>query len=141
LCCGSIGQQLYSEKEENVMHVIENHSSFLCVNFKGSVDQEQLFKALRGIFLHPEYPHKNSIWMFDGCECDFSNISLYDLFEMIKAYYPREATRTKTAIVTSTRTHHAMAQLFCEEAGHQPLFFSVRAFMDRAEAESWVIEK
>jgi len=123
------------------MHVIENHSSFLCVNFQGSVDQEQLFKALREIFLHPEYPHKNSIWMFEGCECDFSNISLYDLFEMIKAYYPRKATRTKTAIVTSTGTHHAMAQLFCEEAGHQALVFSMRAFLDRAEAESWVIER
>ncbi|MBN1929920.1 MAG: hypothetical protein JW764_10310 [Chlorobiaceae bacterium] len=122
------------------MHVIENNSSHLCVNFKGSVDQEQLFQALKEIFLHPEYPHKNSIWMFDGCECDFSSISLFDLMEMIKAYYPREATRTKTAIVTSTGTHHAMAKLFCEEAGQEIRRFAMQAFMNHDAAAVWVTE-
>jgi hypothetical protein len=123
------------------MFVIENTSSYLCVDFKGSVDQEQLFQALKEIFLHPEYPHKNSIWVFEECECDFSNISLFDLMTMIKAYYPRKATRTKTALVTSTGTHHAIAKFFCEEAVQEMRLFAMRAFQTRNEAAAWVSEK
>jgi len=94
------------------MHVIDNASGYLSVIFSGSVDQGHLFQALKEIFMHPEYPVKNSVWVFEGCECDFSNISMFELLRMVKAYYPREATRKKTAIVTSTSLHHAMAQLF-----------------------------
>ncbi len=120
------------------MHVIETGTSYLSVIFAGSVDQKQLFQALRDIFMHPEYPFKNSIWVFEGCECDFSNISMFELLQLVKAYYPKNATRTKTAVVTSTSLHHAMAQLFCEEAGNFTLAFTMKAFMDRAEAIEWL---
>ena len=120
------------------MHVIETGTSYLSVIFAGAVDQKQLFQALRDIFMHPEYPFKNSIWVFEGCECDFSNISMFELLQLVKAYYPKNATRTKTAVVTSTSLHHAMAQLFCEEAGNFTLAFTMKAFMDRAEAIEWL---
>lgn len=90
--------------------------------------------------MHPEYPYKNSVWVFEGCECDFSSISLSDLLQMVRAYYPKEATRTKTAIVTSTSLHHAMAQLFCQEAEQLTLVFTLKAFMDRSEAINWLLE-
>ncbi|AOS83070.1 hypothetical protein BIU88_02260 [Chlorobaculum limnaeum] len=122
------------------MHVIETGGSYLSVIFSGAVDQDQLFRALRDIFMLPEYPFKNSIWIFEGCECDFSNISMFKLLQMIRAYYPKEATRTKTAIVTSISLHHAMAQLFCEEADDLALAFTMKAFMDRAEAIAWLME-
>lgn len=122
------------------MHVIENTQSYLSVVFVGAVDQDQLFKALRALLLHPDYPHKNSVWVFEGCECEFSNIIMFDLVQIIKAYYPREATRNKTAIVTSTSMHNAMATLLCEEAELAMLPFSMRAFMNRAEAQDWLLE-
>jgi hypothetical protein len=123
------------------MHIIENTGRYLCAIFKGSVEQEQLFLALKEIFMHPDYPHKNSMWIFEGCECDFSSISMMDMLQMIKTFYPREATRKKTAIVTSTATHHAMAKIFCEDAGNEAFMFTLRAFMDRSEAEAWLMEK
>lgn len=122
------------------MHVIETGDRCLSVIFSGAVDQMQLFGALKEIFMHPEYPVKNSMWVFEGCECDFSSISMFDLLQMIRVYYPKEATRKKTAIVTSTSTHHAMAQLFCEEAGQLTLAFTLKAFMNRAEATAWLLE-
>jgi hypothetical protein len=122
------------------MHVIEAEPRCLSVIFQGAVDQEQLFRALRDIFMHPDYPSRNSMWVFEGCECDFSSISLLELLQMVRAYYPREATRKKTAIVTSTRLHHAMAQLFCEEAESLALAFTLKAFMNRSEAEAWLLE-
>ncbi|NTU52637.1 MAG: hypothetical protein HGA97_02835 [Chlorobiaceae bacterium] len=123
------------------MHVIEDTGQYLRVLLSGSVDQSQLFEALKEIFLHPEYPHKNSVWVFDeGCECDFSSLSMFDLIRLVKAYYPRDATRKKTAIVTSTSTHYAMAHLLCEEARQERLLFSIHTFMDRAEAEKWLLE-
>jgi hypothetical protein len=121
------------------MHVIESSPGWLSVIFSGAVAQEQLFRALREMFMHPEYPDKNSMWVFDGCECDFSSISLTDLLHMVKAYYPKEATRTKTAIVTSTSMHHAMAQLFCQEAEQLAFAFTLKAFMDRDEAITWLL--
>jgi hypothetical protein len=120
------------------MHVIELEPRYLSVIFAGAVDQKQLFQALRDIFMHPEYPFKNSMWVFEGCECDFSNISMFELLQFVKAYYPKKATRTKTAVVTSTSLHHAMAQLFCEEAGDLALAFTMKAFMDRSEAIAWL---
>lgn len=123
------------------MHVIETGDIYLSVLFSGAVDQMQLFRALKEIFMHPEYPFKNSMWVFEGCECDFSSISMFDLLQMVRAYYPKEATRKKTAIVTSTSLHHAMAQLFCQEAGQLTLTFTLKAFMNRAEATVWLLEE
>jgi len=120
------------------MHVIESGARYISVIFSGAVDQEQLFRALRDIFIHPEYPFKNSMWVFEGCECDFSNISMFELLQMVRAYYPKKATRAKTAIVTSTSMHHAMAQLFCEDADDLALAFTMKAFMDRSEAIAWL---
>jgi hypothetical protein len=125
---------------ESGSHIIESNPGYLGVIFTGSVDQLQLFQTLKEIFMHPEYPVKNSIWVFEGCECDFSSISMFDLLQMVRAYYPREATRKKTAIVTSTSTHHAMAQLFCQEAEQLTFAFTLRAFTDRPEAEAWLME-
>jgi hypothetical protein len=122
------------------MHVIDNASGYLSVIFSGSVDQDHLFQALKEIFMHPEYPVKNSVWVFEGCECDFSNISMFELLRMVKAYYPREATRKKTAIVTSTSLHHAMAQLFCQEAEHSALAFTLKAFTNRPDAAAWLMD-
>jgi hypothetical protein len=122
------------------MHAIENTSGYLSVIFSGSVEQDHLFQALREIFMHPEYPVKNSVWVFEGCECDFSNISMFELLRIVKAYYPREATRKKTAIVTSTSLHHAMAQIFCREAEHSTLEFTLQAFTNRMDAEAWLME-
>jgi hypothetical protein len=122
----------------SAMHVIESGPRYLSVIFSGAVDQAQLFKALMEIFRHPEYPDKNSMWIFEGCECDFSNISMFDMLQMVRAYYPKETTRTKTAVVTSTSMHHAMAQLFCQEADQIPLSFTLRAFMNRSEAVEWL---
>lgn len=122
------------------MYIIETGKSSLKVLFSGSVDHDQLFNALRDIFMHPDYPYRNSVWLFEGCECDFSNICMFDLVQMIKTYYPRKATRKKTAIVTSTSMHYAMAQLLCEEAELAMLPYSLRAFMNQDEAEGWLIE-
>lgn len=131
---------LIVQRIEWAMHTIEYTGGYLGVVFSGAVDQTQLFQALKEIFLHPEYPYTNSMWVFSGCECDFSNLCLLDLVRMIKAYYPLEATRKKTAIVTSSSTHHAMAQILCDEAWQEQLSFSLRAFLNRAEAETWLME-
>lgn len=120
------------------MHVIETGASYLSLIFAGAVDQQQLFQGLRDIFKHPEYPFRNSMWVFEGCECDFSNISMFELLQLVKGYYPKKATRTKTAVLTSTSLHHAMAQLFCEEAGDLALAFTMKSFMDRTEAIAWL---
>jgi len=122
------------------MHVIETGPQILSVIFSGAVDQVQLFRALKEIFMHPEYPFKNSMWVFEGCECDFSNISMFDLLQMVRAYYPKEATRTKTALVTSTSMHHAMAQLFCQESEQLKLAFTLKAFTDRSAATAWLLD-
>jgi hypothetical protein len=123
------------------MHTIEDTGDYLCVLFSGAVDQSRLFEALKEVFLHPDYPHKNSMWVFTGCECDFSNLCLLDLVTMIKAYYPRDATRKKTAIVTSSSTHYAMAQMLCDEARKEQLSFTLCAFFDREMAEIWLVEE
>ncbi len=123
-----------------IMHAVRiNDKGILQVFLFGKLDQQSLFNAQSDLMLHPEYPHTNSMWVFDeGFECDFSNLGFIDLIDRIKRFFPLGATKKKAALLATTNTHFAMSQLFCDEARHECTPFTFRAFQDYHEAEAWL---
>ncbi|HWQ26274.1 MAG TPA: hypothetical protein VN367_05760 [Chlorobaculum sp.] len=120
------------------MYAIENTDSHIRVDFSGKVYNDDLLNAFREEVALPDYRAKNDLWIFDGCECDFSLSSFDELVSYISGNYPRNATRMKTAILTSNYLHNALGQLFCADADILP--YSVRIFQDYSEAAAWLAE-
>ena len=120
------------------MYAIENTDSHIRVDFSGKVYNDDLINAFREEVALPDYRVKNDLWIFDGCECDFSLSSFDGLISYISGNYPPDATRKKTAIITSNYLHNALGQLFCSDADILP--YSVRIFQDHSEAAAWLAE-
>jgi hypothetical protein len=120
------------------MYAVENTDSFIRVVFSGKVDYDDLLDAFNEEVSLPDYREKNALWIFDGCECNFSHSSFDELIHYISAHYPRNATRKKTAILTSNYLHNALGQIFCADAGILP--YSFKIFLDYSGAVAWITE-
>ncbi|NTW51696.1 MAG: hypothetical protein HGB22_03830 [Chlorobiaceae bacterium] len=118
------------------MYTIENAGSYIRVVFSGRVNDDDLLNAFKDEVALPDYREKNALWVFDGCECDFSHSCYEELTRYISTYYPRNATRLKTAILTSNNLHQALAELFLGQA--EELTYSIRIFQEQSEADAWL---
>jgi hypothetical protein len=125
--------------QAEIMHAINNEQGFIRVILSGRLDQQSLVDAQKELMLHPEYPFKNSLWIFEeDFECHFSNDGMIDLIKQIKTYFPIGATKDKAALCAKSNTHYAIMQLFCEEADGENLPFEIRAFQNCRQAEAWL---
>lgn len=120
------------------MYTIEKTGSYIRVVFSGMVNDDDLLDALKDELALPDYREKNALWIFDGCECDFSHSIFDDLVRYIRKNYPENATRMKTALLTSNNLHNALAELFRDQA--EDLTYSIRIFQDPSEADTWLTE-
>jgi hypothetical protein len=123
------------------MHTIQNDTDFLKVFLSGKVDQTSLLEAQRELMLHPEYPFKNSLWVFDPeFECCFSNGGFPELIGRIKLFCPVDATKQKAALVATCGVHFSIMHSFCEDAELAELPFQFKAFYNCEHAEEWLRE-
>jgi hypothetical protein len=123
------------------MHSIQSDKDVIRVFLFGKIDAQSLYDAQTELMLHPDYPFKNSLWVFDeGVECNFSNLSFLDLISRIKLCYPISATKEKAAFIGFSNTLFAMMQFFCSEAEHEGLPFKLKAFRNHAQAEAWLAD-
>ncbi|NTW53067.1 MAG: hypothetical protein HGB22_10855 [Chlorobiaceae bacterium] len=123
------------------MHSVHNDLHYLCVWVTDKVDQQSLYEAQADLMLHPEYPHKNSLWMFDeACECVFSNICMFDMLSRIKNFFPVNGTKQKAAMLATTNTFYSFVKLFCDEAEHEGIPFTVKPFRNFDDANAWLID-
>lgn len=123
------------------MHTIQNNNDYLELVISGEFDNNGLYQAFREMLLHPDYPHKKSLWVFDRCDCAFSGSAMYDLIGLLKSVYPLNATRTKTAFLGSNSTQYAFGELWREEAERAGLSFAIKVFRSRDDAEAWLKDK
>ncbi|NTU57782.1 MAG: hypothetical protein HGB00_02520 [Chlorobiaceae bacterium] len=122
------------------MHTVKSDPHFLFVLMTGKVDQLSLHEAQKELMLHPDYAHKNTLWMFDeACECDFSNFVMFEMLNRIKVFFPIESSKQKAALVGVAPMHYSFLKLFCDEAEHEGLPFKVQPFHSYQEAEAWLL--
>ncbi|NTU91922.1 MAG: hypothetical protein HGA60_08400 [Chlorobiaceae bacterium] len=121
------------------MHVVQSGVDFIEVYLHGKLSQQDLLDAQKSLMLHPDYSHKNSLWIFDKeFECLFSNEDFAELINRIKLFYPFGATKQKAALLGSMGIHFGILQLYCEEAEQADLPFRFRAFLSYSEAVAWL---
>jgi len=122
------------------VYKVYNKLYYLQVSITGHIDQKALFEAQQALMLHPEYPHKNSLWVLDGeVICDFSNIDFFETVKRIKTFFPAGATKKKGAMFAAGGFQYAMLKLFCEEACRERVPFEMKPFQSYLEAENWLI--
>ncbi len=121
------------------MHTIHNDPHFLRISVTGKVDQQSLYDAQKELMLHPDYPYKNSLWVFDAaCECKFSSLIMYEMLSRIKSFFPLDGIKKKAAIIALTNTFYSFVKLFCDEAEHEGIPFTIKPFRSLNEAEVWL---
>ncbi|NTU58744.1 MAG: hypothetical protein HGB00_07470 [Chlorobiaceae bacterium] len=99
--------------------------------------EDDLLGAFREKASLADYPVKNDLWVFVGCECDFSHSGIKPLVSFIRTHYPLKATRAKTAMLTADYLHNAMGVMFSSEAERLP--YPIRIFQDFSEATAWLL--
>jgi hypothetical protein len=123
------------------MHELHNDPHFLRLFLHGEVGLQGLYDAQKELMLHPAYPHKNSLWVFDEeFKCEFSHTGMFGIIDRTKIFFPIGATKEKGALLSSGRLHYAFFKLFCEEAELESFPFKVMPFMSYDEAERWLKE-
>jgi hypothetical protein len=123
------------------MHQIQNEKHFLRLSLTGIIDQFALYEAQKDLMLHPEYPHKNSLWVFDhGCSCNFSHIGMLEMASRIKTLFPIGGTKKKGALLVGNAVHFGFIKMFCDEVEHMRLPFTMKPFISLSQATSWLIE-
>ncbi|MBN1929664.1 MAG: hypothetical protein JW764_09005 [Chlorobiaceae bacterium] len=121
------------------MYEVHNKPDRLEVKITGTVDQKALYKIQQTLMLHPAYPYKNSLWVFDeGFVCDFSNLDMFEAVNRIKTYFPVGAKKEKGALLASTGFQYGLFKIFCEEADRERIPFKMRAFRSYRDAKAWL---
>lgn len=120
------------------MFTFEDTSSHLRLTFSGEVNDWQICQAIRTITTHQDYRHKNDLWHFDRCTSRLTHDVFTRLIDTILDGQPESAGRRKTALVTESGFHNAIAELFVEYATQLPQI--IRVFTGLDEAESWIAD-
>jgi len=121
------------------MYSVHRDKDLIQVFVYGNLDETELFDAQMNLMLQPDYPHKNSIWIFDETfECDYSEPKAIALIEQIKRYYPPGATKEKAALLTKSSKHYPMMQSFSEKAKEEGVAFTFKAFQKYKQAMDWL---
>ncbi len=119
------------------MYKIQKHEGYLQVNFEEDFD----FRGVQAIIHHvtsiKEYPDTNDIWLIGHHRAD---IRLGELETMMREFHcrcPRDATRTKTAIVVDSGLTESVIELWVA-ATKKNVSFDMRIFETLEEARMWL---
>lgn len=104
--------------------------------FSGEVDDLQLHEALRSVTERPEFIRKNDLWIFEDCISNFSLTVFPELIRIIRNRHQGAQGTTRTALVTRSGFHNALAELFIEEARQLPHL--IQSFFDLDAASAWL---
>jgi hypothetical protein len=117
--------------------VITNEPGYILARINGQVTFPELFDLCFRVTTNESYHCTNDLWFFDDCYFAFSADQLRTLAESIRSHYPKEATRNKTAIVTSSGLAEGMASIWSQMAAVLP--YETRTFRSVSEAKGWIL--
>jgi hypothetical protein len=103
------------------------------------VDFWEIWEGIGEVRNLAEFSEKNDIWAFHEGPIKLDYVDLYKLKDFVKEIYPKNVTRSKTAIVVASGIQSAMALLFSQIAEDLP--FEIKVFSDFQAAEDWITNK
>jgi len=121
------------------MHTITNDGQFLKVLLDGKFNEKELLVTQKELMSHPEYPLKNSMWIFSNTfQPVITGASIDLLIEKINLNFPAGAKKDKAALVSCSNTQNAIMQVVCSKFDAANVPFKFQAFQDPLEAEAWL---
>ncbi|HEY5654131.1 MAG TPA: hypothetical protein VIR63_07180 [Pontiella sp.] len=119
------------------MYDIEKKHNHLRVNFSEDFDYETIKRVIHHLTMIREYPHTNDLWIIGK---HHAHIRLSELETMVKEFHcrcPKDATRTKTAVVAERSMTRSVLELWVN-AVKKRVNFDLEVFHSLEEAESWL---
>ena len=113
--------------------VLEN---YLLVEFSNGIDYWEIVEAIGKLGSIKEYGDKNDIWVFKDGPINIMIEDFLKLEEIISSRYPKDAKRTKTAIVAETGMQSGLVDYFIKLCPSLPL--KIEVFSDFKLAEKWI---
>lgn len=120
------------------MHSIEKKPGHLVVTIKGEASFEAVVQAIQEEMARDDYPHSNDIFLLEKCVPALSLAQLEAIAAALALHYPKDATRTKTAIVTAPGFLKGIAEVWAASVASLP--FETRVLTSLQEAEEWISE-
>lgn len=111
---------------------------YILIEPKAEFGFREIQQGLARLYFIEGMPEQNRIWIFREGPQNLSKDDLIRLKNMVRDYYPADASIRKTALVVQSERQAAAAESFINMAKDLPQEF--RAFSNLADAEDWVKE-
>jgi hypothetical protein len=111
---------------------------YILVEPKSGIGFREIQQGLARLYFIEGMPEQNRIWIFREGPQQLSKDDLSRLKNMVRDYYPADASIRKTALVVQSERQAALAESFIKIAEDLPQTFKV--FTNLADAEAWVKE-
>ena len=131
MVCGSFAE------EEGDMYTIEKHEECLLVRFDEDFDYNMVQTIIHHVTSIKEYPSTNDIWLIGKYRADIRLGELETLMREFQCRCPRDASRTKTAIVVEPGMTESIIQLWMN-ATRKRVSFDMCIFNTLREAQAWL---
>ena len=111
---------------------------YILIEPKEGADYREIQQGLARLYFVEGMPEQNRVWIFREDAQNLSSDDLNRLKNMVRDYYPADASIRKTAIVVKSDRQAAVAESFVKITEDLPQEFKV--FSNLADAEAWVKE-
>jgi hypothetical protein len=119
------------------MYNIEKNHDHLLVTFEEDFNFCMIQTIIHHLTGTKEYPDTNDIWIIGAHRADIRLGELELMVKEFKCRCPRDATRTKTAIVAEQGLTQAIIELWANALKKQ-VAFEIRIFSELEEAKEWM---
>jgi hypothetical protein len=119
------------------MYKIHTNPDHLLVEFNENFDYPMIQTIIHHETTMVEYPGTNDIWLIGTHHADIRLGELEAMVGDFSCRCPRDATRTKTAIVAEQGLTQAIIEIWMN-AAQKRVAFEMRIFKTLVEAEAWL---
>ncbi|VGO21115.1 hypothetical protein [Pontiella sulfatireligans] len=119
------------------MYHIHENPDHLLVEFRRDFDYPMIQTIIHHETTMLEYPATNDIWLIGTHHADIRLGELESMVQEFQCRCPKDATRTKTAVVCDQGLTQAVIELWMAEA-QKRVAFEMRMFKTLEEAEGWL---
>lgn len=114
------------------------NGAYILVEPSMGIDYWEILECLGKLRMMHDYLTKNDIWVFSEGPVMLAYDDLKKLKDIIIEYYPKNAIRTKTAIVVESGIQFGIVNQFINIAEELP--YQIKVFYDLNAAEEWISE-
>ena len=119
------------------MYKIHKNPNHLLVEFEANFNYTVIQTVIHHLTAMKEYPHMDDIWLVGSHHADIRLGEVETMVRDFQCHCPRDATRTKTAVVCEQGLTQAVIELWMD-AAKKRVAFDMQMFRTLEDAEAWL---